>query len=119
VFLVAEPKLAGVTGLRLEALTHRDLPHNGPGRNRLGTWVMHELEAFVKPAGAADWTKLKLLNPTADFSEPEQTTDAEKKKKRGPVAFLIDGSDDTSWAADRGVGRRNQPSVAVVQFEQP
>ncbi|OYV78415.1 MAG: hypothetical protein B7Z73_19835, partial [Planctomycetia bacterium 21-64-5] len=37
VFLIAAPALDGVTGLRLEALTHRDLPHNGPGRSRLGT----------------------------------------------------------------------------------
>lgn len=120
VFAVAEPKLENITGLRLEALTHRDLPFNGPGRNRaLGTWGIHELEAFVKPAGATEWTKLKLINPTADFSEPEQTTDAEKKKKRGPLSFLVDGSDDTTWATDRGIGRRNQASVAVVQFEQP
>ncbi|HND54751.1 MAG TPA: DUF1553 domain-containing protein, partial [Pirellulaceae bacterium] len=32
---------------------------------------------------------------------------------------LIDGKDDTSWNADRGIGLRNQPSVAVVQFEKP
>lgn len=118
VFAISEPKLEGITGLRLEALTHRDLPHNGPGRNRLGTWGVHEMEAFVKPAGAAEWTKLKLINATADFSEAEQE-DADKKKKRGPVSFLIDGSDETTWTTDRGVGRRNQQSVAVVQFEQP
>lgn len=118
VFMISTPKLDGVTGLRLEALNHRDLPHNGPGRNRLGTWVMHELEVFIKKPDGADWEKQKLVNATADFSEPE-TKDADGKKKRGPVSFLIDGSDDTSWTTDRGVGRRNQPSVAVVQFEQP
>src|SRR5262249_25767753 len=41
------------------------------------------------------------------------------KKASGPVAHLIDGTDDTTWNADRGAGRRNQPSVVVVQFEQP
>ena len=35
------------------------------------------------------------------------------------MAYLIDGNDDTTWHADRGIGRRNQPSVAVVQFEKP
>ncbi len=118
VFLIAQPKLDGLTGLRLEALTHRDLPHTGPGRNRIGTWAMHEVEAFIKKPGSNDWEKLKLVNASADFSEPE-TKDADGKKKRGPVEFLIDGSDDTTWVADRGMGRRNQPSVAVVQFEQP
>ena len=104
--------------MRLEALNHRDLPHNGPGRSRLGTWGMNELEAFVKKPDGKDWEKLKLVNATADFSEPEKKQ-ADGKKASGPVAHLIDGTDDTTWNADRGVGRRNQPSVAVVQFEQP
>ncbi|HQU47157.1 MAG TPA: DUF1549 domain-containing protein, partial [Pirellulales bacterium] len=68
VFLIAAPALDGVTGLRLEALTHRDLPHNGPGRSRLGTWGLNELEAFVKKPDDKDWKKLKLVNATADFS---------------------------------------------------
>jgi mono/diheme cytochrome c family protein len=118
VFLIAKPKLDGVTGLQLEALNHRDLPHNGPGRSRLGTWALQEMEAFVKPPGANDWQKLKLVNATADFSEPEQKQD-EGKKSSGPVSNLIDGNDQMTWNADRGIGRRNQPSVAVVQFEQP
>jgi hypothetical protein len=118
VFVIAAPALDGVTGLRLEALNHRDLPHNGPGRSRLGTWAINELEAFVKKPDAKDWEKLKLVNATADFSEPEKKQ-ADGKKASGPVAHLIDGADDTTWTADRGVGRRNQPSVAVVQFEPP
>lgn len=112
------PTLDGVTGLRLEALTHGDLPHRGPGRSKLGTWAIQELEAFVKPPEATEWVKLKLVNASADFSEPEVRS-ADGKKVSGPVAHLIDGSDDTTWKTDRGLGRRNQPSVAVVQFEQP
>lgn len=117
VFMISTPELTGVTGLRLEALNHRDLPHNGPGRSRLGTWAIQELEAFVKKPDTKDWEKLKLVNATADFSEPEQKS-MDGKKASGPIAFLIDGTDDTTWNADRGIGRRNQPSVAVVQFEQ-
>lgn len=118
VFMISAPTLNGVTGLRLEALTHRDLPHNGPGRSRLGTWGLSELEAFVKKPGGKDWEKIKLVNATADFSEAEQKQ-ADGKKASGPVAHLIDGKDENTWNADRGIGRRNQPSVAVVQFEQP
>ena len=118
VFLIAAPRLDGVTGLRVEALNHRDLPHDGPGRSRLGTWALQELEAFVQPPGSQDWTKLKLVNATADFSEPLQKQ-ADGKQASGPVAHLIDGTDETTWNADRGLGRRNQPSVAVVQFEPP
>ncbi|HND54538.1 MAG TPA: DUF1549 domain-containing protein, partial [Pirellulaceae bacterium] len=118
VFMISAPSLNGATGLRLEALNHRDLPHNGPGRSRLGTWVINELEALVKKPDAKDWEKLKLVNATADFSEPEQKQ-PDGKKASGPVSHLIDGKDDTSWNADRGIGLRNQPSVAVVQFEKP
>jgi hypothetical protein len=118
VFMISAPALDGVTGLRLEALTHRDLPHQGPGRSRLGTWGLNELEAFVKPPDGKDWEKLKLVNATADFSEPERKQ-PDGKKASGPVAYLIDGTDDTTWTADRGIGRRNQASVVVVQFEQP
>ena len=75
-------------------------------------------KSFVKKPDGKDWEKLKLVNATADFSEPEQKQ-ADGKKASGPVAYLIDGKDDTTWNADRGIGRRNQPSVAVVQFEKP
>jgi hypothetical protein len=118
VFMLSAPVLDGVTGLRLEALNHRDLPFNGPGRSRLGTWGMNELEVFVKKPDGKEWEKQKLVSATADFSEPEKKQ-PDGKKASGPVAHLIDGTDDTTWNADRGVGRHNQPSVAVVQFEQP
>jgi hypothetical protein len=118
VFMIAAPDLTGVTGLQLEVLTHGDLPQNGPGRSRSGTWAVRELEVFAKKPGGKDWEKLKLVNATTDFSEPERKS-GDKKKASGQVAFLIDGSDATTWTADRGMGRRNQPSVAVVQFGRP
>ena len=116
IFIISQPQLNGVTGLRLEALTHGDLPFGGPGRGPGGIWGVTEIEALIKKPDAKDFEKLKLVNATADFSEAEQMDD---KKLRGPVAFLIDGKDETSWEADRGIGRRNQPSVTVVQFEKP
>lgn len=118
VFMIAAPELNGVTGLQIEALTHRDFPHNGPGRSRNGTWVMKEIEVLLRKPDSAEWEKQKLVNATADFSQPDYKTD-EGKKSSGPVEYLIDGTDDSAWAADRGVGLRNQPSVAVVQFEKP
>ena len=117
VFVISRPALQNVTGLQFEILNHRDLPQNGPGRSRSGTWIVHELEVFVKAPGA-DWVKQKLVNATADFSAAEQKS-GDGKKTTGPVGLLIDGSDETSWLADRGHGLRNQPSVAVLQFEQP
>src|SRR5262249_13386650 len=100
VFMIAEPDLTGVSGLQLEALTHRDLPYNGPGRGQTGNWAVRELEVFTRKPDAKDWEKRKLVNATADFSLPERR-EGDKKKATGPVAFLIDGSDDTTWSSDR------------------
>ncbi len=118
VFVIAQPELKGVTGLRLEALNHGDLPFLGPGRSGTGTFGVTEIEAFIQKPDSKDWEKLKLVNATADFSEPEQKQ-PDGKNAKGPVSLLIDGTDETAWRADRGIGRRNQPSVAVVQFEPP
>ena len=118
IFMIAQPELKGVTGLRLEALLHRDLPFGGPGHSATGTWGLLEVEVFVQEPEAKEWKKLKLVGATADFSEPEQKS-PDGKSTKGPVSFLIDGKDETAWHADRGIGRRNQPSVAVLQFESP
>jgi hypothetical protein len=125
--IFAEPELNGVTGLRLEALTHRDLPHNGPGHSRWGTWALTELELHTKGPEDKDWVKQELKNATADFSEPdhriepewETKADANRDRRVGPVSFLIDGDNQTAWRADRGPGRRNTGSVAVVQLAEP
>ncbi len=118
VFMISAPDLKGITGLQLEALNHGDLPHRGPGRSSTGTWGISELEVFTKAPGSSEWQKVKLVSASADFSSPENKQ-PDGKKATGPVSFLIDGSDDTTWVSDRGIGRRNQPSVAVIQFEQP
>ncbi|MBL9188643.1 MAG: PSD1 domain-containing protein [Opitutaceae bacterium] len=130
IFLIATPDLAGATGLRLEALRHGDLEFGGPGRSKYGTWALTELEVAVQAPDATDtkkWEKLPLKNATADFSEPlrglerEWAANHDKEHRRtiGPVSFMIDGSDETAWRADRGPGRRNTESVAVVQFAEP
>jgi len=127
IYLIAEPELSGATGLRLEALTHADLPFGGPGRSRYGTWAVSEMELSVKKPEDKDWSRLKLIDATADFSESaaplekewEAAFDPEHRRTRGPVSYLIDGDNNTAWRGDRGIGRRNQEGVAVVRFEQP
>ena len=118
VYMISATQMQGATGLRLEVLTHGDLPFGGPGRSSTGGWGASELEVFVKRPANDSWDKIKLVNATADFSEPDQKQ-ADGKNAAGPVAYLIDGSDGTQWKADRGLGRRNTASVAVVQFETP
>ncbi len=127
-YMIAEPNVTNVTGLRLEILTSGDLPFGGPGRSYKGTWALSELIVEAQLPGTNVWERLKLVNVTADFSEPDHpmepewaNTGADKEGKRtcGPAAFLADTNNLTAWRADRGVGRRNADSVAVAQFEKP
>jgi hypothetical protein len=124
----AAPDLAGATGLELEALTDGDLFMNGPGRD--GLWAIGRMQVHVKKPDAKDWEEVKLVNATADFSEPESTVPrpgADPAKEDGPpptvsigpVANMIDGDEHSAWRADRGHLLRHQPSAAVVQFEKP
>jgi len=136
-FFDGRPDLTGATALQLEALTDGDLFMNGPGRD--GRWTVARLQVQVKRPAAKDWEDVKLVNATADFSEPEQMVPrpgydpkkAEEKKEGqkkdgpsptvsvGPVANMIDGDEHSAWRADRGLLLTHQPSVAVVQFEKP
>jgi hypothetical protein len=127
IYIISAPALAGATGLRLEAFRHDDMPFGGPGRSLYGTWSITEMEVTSQLPGETKWEKVALKNATADFSEAirglEQewsaAFDKEHRRTIGPVAYMIDGSNDTAWRADRGPGRRNTESVAVVQFDQP
>jgi hypothetical protein len=127
IYAVFDTDLKGATGLRLEALAHRDMPFGGPGRSKYGTWAVSEMRVSYQPPGGTDWRPLKLANATADFSEPDGKMEEEwkagsdraRKRRRGPVAYLIDGDETTGWRADRGPGLRNQDGVAVVQVERP
>jgi len=130
------PKLAaGVTALRLEALNHGDLIFGGPGRSVDGLFALSELQVevlgadYVKPATEkiteTHVRKLGLTQASADLETPSRPIDPRLRKndddKRvvGPSAYLVDGELDTAWSPDRGIGRRNAPSEAVVQFKEP
>ncbi len=128
VHMIAQPSVKDVTGIRLEILTHGDQPFGGPGRSFKGTWALTELVVEAKKPDSDKWERLKLKNATADFEEPadkmepeweNKSQDKDQKRTRGPAAFLADGDELTAWRADRGPGRRNTPSVAVAQFEEP
>ena len=124
-WVTADSKLAAPTGLRLEALTHGDLPFNGPGRSDQGTFAVSEITVEARAAGVKDakWEPVKLVNATADFAEPEHRLaeffrkGADDKRTLGPASFLVDGKDETAWGADRGPGLRHQDLKAVMQFE--
>jgi hypothetical protein len=126
---------AGITALRLEALTDGDLIFGGPGRSPDGLFAVSELEVevlgadYVKPASEkvteTHVKKLELAQASADFEAPSRLIDKsvrrndDDKRVFGPSAYLVDGKLETAWSPDRGVGRRNAPSEIVVRFKAP
>ena len=121
-YVITRTALTNATGLRLEALTHGDLPFDGPGRSSKGTFAVSELYVEARPVGSTNaWKRIALTNATADFATAEQPLEEFLRKKDdkrvvGPASFLIDGKDDTAWSPDRGPGRRHADAQAVMQF---
>jgi hypothetical protein len=124
-WLYADTKETNLTGLRLEALTHGDLPFGGPGRSTTGTFAVAEMIVEAQKAGDTKWEKVAMKNATADYEQPSHPIPPPYKRNDqdnrliGPANFLIDGKDETGWGPDRGTGRRHQDSVAVMQFDKP
>lgn len=118
IFMIAPATLPVITGIQFEVLTHGELPFRGPGRSNVGMFDLREIELFVQKPGSSEWEKQKFSAASADYSNPEEKS-ADGKNSSGPVANLIDGKDETVWKSDRGLGRRNQSSVVVLQLEKP
>jgi hypothetical protein len=118
VFLTATASLPTITGIQFEVLTHGELPFRGPGRNSVGMWELREIELFVQKPGSAEWEKQKFSAASSDYSDSDQKS-ADGKNASGPATYLIDGKEETAWKSDRGLGRRNQSSVAVLVLENP
>ena len=115
-----------ITGFRLEQLNDPNLPAGGPGRSFMGTAALTEFKVEVETAKEpGKKTAVKFARAAADFSNPERELEKnfdDKSKKRrvtGPVAYAIDGRDDTAWGIDAGPGRRNSPRVAWFVPEKP
>ena len=115
-----------ITALRLELLNDPNLPCNGPGRSFMGTCALTGFILEVEPAHApGKRQKVKFTKALADYANPvrdlEKNFDDKSGKKRvtGPVAFAIDGKDDTAWGIDAGPGRRNVPRQAIFIPEKP
>jgi len=68
---------------------------------------------------------IKIASATADVNPAETpllaTYDDRSKKRRvtGPIAYAIDGNNETAWGTDVGPGLRNQPRKAVFVPEKP
>lgn len=99
---------AELRGLRLEALTDKTLPSQGPGRTPHGNFVVTEIE--VRPAPGADGKEqppIKLATATADFAQ-----------EMFPPTDMLDGNPKTGWAI-HGPGEWNVNRAATITFAEP
>ena len=124
--LTARTNLKSITAFRLELLNDPNLPLNGPGRSIKGTAALTEFEVEAAPADAPDRpVRVKIARATADVNPPETVIDAiyddrtGRRRVTGPVAFALDGKDETAWGIDVGPGRRNVPRQAVFEAAKP
>ncbi len=115
-----------ITAFRLELLNDPNLPLGGPGRSIKGTAALTEFEAEYAPVeDPKKITKVKIVKATADINLPERELEKiyfDKSKNRrvtGPIAYAIDGDDNTAWGIDAGPARRNLPRKAVFVAERP
>jgi hypothetical protein len=95
--------LAGITGIRLEALADPSLPSQGPGRAPNGNLVINELRLTAAPAADPSQARsIPFVMATADFSQEGL-----------PVGNIIDGNVGTGWAIFPQAGKDH---VVVVEL---
>src|SRR5437867_3066179 len=118
--------LASIGAFQLEQLPDPNLPCGGPGRSIKGMAALSEFKVeAVDLLNPTNKVQVKFVKASADFSnaekdlEPEFYDKTDKKRSYGPVAFAIDGKDDTAWGIDAGPGRRNQARKAVFIPDKP
>jgi mono/diheme cytochrome c family protein len=115
-----------IGAFQLEQLNDPNLPCGGPGRSIKGMAALSEFKVeAIDLQNPSNKVQVKFVKATADYSnaekdlEPEFNDKSDKKRVYGPIAFAIDGKDDTAWGIDAGPGRRNQPRKAVFIPEKP
>ena len=99
-------KLSGVTGFKLEALTHADLPGKGPGRRSETNpnFVLTEFKIF-RPDANGQPQPVKLVSPQADIN---------------PVNFHVARSIDDSPLSGWGIHAEfGKPHWATYLTEEP
>ncbi|PHQ33103.1 PSD1 and planctomycete cytochrome C domain-containing protein [Rhodopirellula bahusiensis] len=122
-----------ITAVRLDALTHPQLPRGGPGRSIDGTGALSEFKVKIKPLSKDEngepkpdvWVRFNRVfsdaNPQRRKLKPQyRNRDANKDERVvGPPEYAIDGDEATAWTTDIGPGRSNQSRHIVFVPEAP
>lgn len=101
VFTLKLPQ-AGVTALRLEALTDESMVGKGPGRASNGNFVLTD----VRVENGADGKAFKIASAAADYEQ-----------KDFQISKAIDADPKSGWAVDGN--ERHENRVAWFMFAQP
>jgi mono/diheme cytochrome c family protein len=102
--------LTNITGFRLEALMHPNLPYGGPGLTARGSFLVRELtcEAYA------------ISNPTVTNKVKFARAYASAEAPGFAVTNAIDGNTDKGgWTASAVPVERNQEARAVFECEKP
>ena len=107
--LTAELQTMGLNAIRIEALTDKSMPRNGPGRAGNGNFALSDIRVFAANKKGGQRVLVKLVNPKATH---QQNTAGLS------VASSIDGDKRKSgWAVDfGGIGKEQ---AAVFEFAAP
>lgn len=118
--------LPHITAIRLELLNDPNLPRGGPGRSVFGLSALSEFQVVAAPAdGSGKPQNVKIASATADVNPPEKPLETifddrtDTVRVTGPIAFAIDGKNETAWSIDVGGGRSNVSRKAVFILEEP
>ncbi|QDV53044.1 DUF1553 domain-containing protein [Gimesia fumaroli] len=101
---------SGITGVRLEVLTHESLPKMGPGWAGNGNFVLDEVAVEVARKTKQGWSKfapVKLAKATADHSQV-----------KFPAQNLVDGDLKTGWAINVKKGKMNVNRHAILHLNE-
>jgi hypothetical protein len=106
----AETTLTNITGFRIEALMHPNLPYGGPGLVARGSFLLKE---FTAEAYA-------LQNPTVTNKIKFRRALADREASGFSVTNAIDGNTEKGgWTAATVPVRRNSEHRAVFETEEP
>ena len=122
--LVLEPGDQPISALRLEALPHDSLPHNGPGRADNGNFVLTGISARWTPSAPdaspdADAVTDDLLTGSTPAASHEQTSGARGPYQAWSAQAALDGGskvDVAGWAILPQTGQANH---AVFTLPEP
>jgi hypothetical protein len=107
--LTARVAASNIQAIRLEALTDKSLPHDGPGAGANGNFALTEFEVTTAPAdGSAPALPAKIASAIATHQQNAGDLS---------IASAFDRNPSTGWAVDLGGIGKSQ--AAIFRFEKP